>query len=60
MRSPINIPLNVHVKIVKMVAISILSIYLSIDTQLSDTRSFTGLSKRNGCNDFEPVDDLVS
>ena len=45
---------------VKMVAISILSIYLSIDTQLFDTGSFTGLSERNGCNASRVVDDLVS
>jgi len=45
---------------VKMVAISILSIYLSIDTQLFDTRSSTSPSKRNGCNGSELVDALTT
>lgn len=45
---------------VKMVAIYHLSIYLSIDTELLGTRSFTALDERNGCNRLELVDALVT
>ena len=58
--SPFFNTLNILVKMVKMVAIYHLSIYLSIDTELLDTRSFTALDERNGCNRLELVDALVS